>query len=89
MSNRHKSNVVPGGDVALSDLPDENLSVHLIPQHREGVHLDNLEGGSMQDHEAAGRNRHAERACREVGDCLRPGIENFGKTSCGKSAFIP
>jgi hypothetical protein len=40
----------------------------LKPPHRVGVRPENNEGGSMQDHEAAERNRHAERACREAGD---------------------
>ena len=68
MSNRYDQNVVPGVDVSFSDLPTEKLSVHLKPPHRVGVRPENNEGGSMQDHEAAERNRHAERACREAGD---------------------
>ena len=78
MKNRHERNVVPGGDVAFSDLPAENLSVHLTPPHLVGdglaggayvdVPLGKKVGGYTQDHEAVERNRHAERACREVGD---------------------
>ena len=74
MSNRHEQNVVPGLGTAFSNLPGEKPSVKLKPQHLVDDHplvLDHLaknEDGYTQDHEAAERNRHAERACREVGD---------------------
>ena len=73
MKNRHERNVVPGGDVAFSDLPAENLSMHLTPPHLVDdrlvdVPLGKKVEGYTQDHEAAERNRHADRACREVGD---------------------
>ena len=73
MGNRHEQNVVPGLGTAFSDLPDEKPSVKLKPQnlvdHLLAIdHEAKNVGSCTQDHEAAERNRHADRACREVGD---------------------
>ena len=53
-----------------SDFPAETLAADFQPQHLdlgasfEG-RLEEHEGDAMQEHEAAERNRHAKRACRE------------------------
>ena len=51
------------------DLPAETFPLHLQPPHLgAGAPLEKHEGDSMQEHEAAERNRYAERAWRVSGD---------------------